>query len=73
MSDKPEIRYCKKCGCELTSTNKKKLCENCRRNKNGVVKNIYCNHKGQKWRIKEITNTRIDRTQQTAIRFLLSD
>ncbi|MBP3761847.1 MAG: hypothetical protein J6I55_10340 [Ruminococcus sp.] len=40
MSDKPEIRYCKKCGCELTSTNKKKLCENCRRNKNGVVKNI---------------------------------
>ena len=38
MSDKPEIRYCKKCGCELTSTNKKKLCENCRRDKNGLIK-----------------------------------
>lgn len=30
MSEKNEIRYCKKCGCELMSTNKKKLCENCR-------------------------------------------
>ena len=27
----PEIRYCKKCGCELVSTNKHKLCDNCRR------------------------------------------
>lgn len=23
----PEIRYCKKCGCELVSTNKHKLCD----------------------------------------------
>lgn len=28
-----EIRYCKECGCELTSTNKHKLCDNCRREK----------------------------------------
>ncbi|MBO5575495.1 MAG: hypothetical protein J5956_04260 [Ruminococcus sp.] len=35
-----EIRYCKKCGCELMSTNKKKLCENCRRNKNGTIGKI---------------------------------
>lgn len=27
----PDIRYCKKCGCELVSTNKRKLCEHCRR------------------------------------------
>lgn len=26
-----EIRYCKKCRCELSSTNKHKLCDNCRR------------------------------------------
>ena len=38
MSDKPEIRYCKKCGCELTSTNTKKLCENCRRTRNKAIK-----------------------------------
>lgn len=38
MSDTPEIRYCKKCGCELTSTNKKKLCENCRRTRNKTIK-----------------------------------
>lgn len=30
-SDNTEIRYCKKCGCELSSTNKHKLCDNCRR------------------------------------------
>ena len=35
-----EIRYCKKCGCELMSTNKKKLCENRRRNKNGTIGKI---------------------------------
>ena len=29
MSEKQEIRYCKNCGCELVSTNKKKICENC--------------------------------------------
>ncbi len=27
----PDIRNCKKCGCELVSTNKRKLCEHCRR------------------------------------------
>lgn len=37
-----EIRYCKKCGCELASTNKHKLCDDCRRKRaekirNGVV------------------------------------
>ena len=26
-----KIRYCKKCGCELASTNKHDLCDNCRR------------------------------------------
>lgn len=26
-----KIRYCKKCGCELMSTNKHDLCDNCRR------------------------------------------
>lgn len=31
MREKTEIRYCEKCGCELMSTNKKKLCDNCRR------------------------------------------
>ena len=25
------VHYCKKCGCELVSTNKHKLCDNCRR------------------------------------------
>jgi hypothetical protein len=25
------VHYCKKCGCPLTSTNKDKLCDNCRR------------------------------------------
>lgn len=39
MSEKTEIRYCKKCGCELVSTNKNKLCENCRRNRNQTIKN----------------------------------
>ena len=39
MNENIEIRYCKKCGCELMSTNKKKLCENCRRNRNQAIKN----------------------------------
>lgn len=30
----PGVRYCKKCKCELTSTNKYKLCEDCRRKSN---------------------------------------
>ena len=25
------IHYCKKCGCELISTNKNKICDNCKR------------------------------------------
>ena len=25
------VRYCKKCGCELMSTNTHKLCDHCRR------------------------------------------
>ena len=34
------IRRCKKCGCELVSTNKHKLCDNCRRTKNGTIRGI---------------------------------
>ncbi len=34
-----EIRYCKKCGRELVSTNKHKLCENCRRERNENFRN----------------------------------
>jgi|GEM_PF-925016 len=33
-----EIRYCKKCGCELASTNRHKLCENCRRSRNKKIR-----------------------------------
>ena len=32
-TDTAQVRYCKKCGCELMSTNTHKLCENCRRKK----------------------------------------
>ena len=39
MSENMEIRYCKKCGCELMSSNRKKLCESCRRNRNNKIKN----------------------------------
>ena len=38
MNENNEIRYCKKCGCELMSTNKNKLCENCRRIRNQKYK-----------------------------------
>lgn len=34
-----EIRFCKKCGCELSSTNKRKLCDNCRRERDGRIRN----------------------------------
>lgn len=34
-----EIRYCKKCGCELVSTNKHKLCDHCRHSRNEKVRN----------------------------------
>ena len=33
-----ETRYCKKCGCELASTNKHKLCEDCRRTRNKKIR-----------------------------------
>lgn len=33
-----EIRYCKKCGCELVSTNMHKLCDNCRRERNAKIR-----------------------------------
>lgn len=40
----PGVRYCKKCKCELTSTNKYKLCEDCRRKSNriksGIIKSL---------------------------------
>lgn len=38
-SGEAEIRYCKKCGCELVSTNKHKLCDNCRRERNKNIRN----------------------------------
>ena len=34
-----EIRYCKKCGCELSSINKHKLCDNCRRERAVKIRN----------------------------------
>ena len=36
----PEIRYCKKCGCELVSTNKHKQCDNCRRERNAKFRKV---------------------------------
>ncbi len=40
MSDVSNMRYCKKCGRELMSTNKKKLCQNCRRKRSQNIKNV---------------------------------
>lgn len=37
--DNNEIRYCKKCRCELSSTNKHKLCDNCRRERAAKIRN----------------------------------
>ena len=34
-----KTRYCKKCGCELVSTNKHKLCDNCRHSRNETIRN----------------------------------
>lgn len=34
-----ETRYCKKCGCELMSTNTHKLCDNCRHTRNAKIRN----------------------------------
>ena len=39
MNESSEIRYCKKCNCELMSTNKKKLCANCRKEKISNIRN----------------------------------
>ena len=33
-----ETRYCKKCGCELVSTNTHKLCDNCRHTRNAKIR-----------------------------------
>ncbi|MCD8148834.1 MAG: hypothetical protein LUE92_04555 [Clostridiales bacterium] len=35
-----EIRYCKKCGCELVSTNKNKLCDHCRRERSTNIRKV---------------------------------
>lgn len=37
-NENSEVRYCKKCGCELASTNKHELCDNCRREKNKRIR-----------------------------------
>ncbi len=44
MNENTETRYCKKCGCELMSTNKKKLCADCFRKRNEKLQKIglYC-------------------------------
>ena len=39
VADNSEIRYCKECGCELSSTNKHKLCDNCRRERAVKIRN----------------------------------
>lgn len=39
MNKETQIRYCKKCGCELVSTNKYKLCDDCRRKRNANIRN----------------------------------
>lgn len=38
-NDESEIRYCKKCGCELASTNKHKFCDNHRRERAANIRN----------------------------------
>ena len=40
MNENTETRYCKKCGCELMSTNKKKLCADCFRKRNEKLQKI---------------------------------
>jgi len=37
-TDRTGIRYCKKCSCELVSTNKYNLCDNCRRERNENIR-----------------------------------
>ena len=38
MNENLEKRFCKKCGKELMSTNKKKICANCRNTRNSKIK-----------------------------------
>ncbi len=33
-----EVRYCKKCRCELMSNNKYKMCDDCRRKRNKKIR-----------------------------------
>ena len=40
MSDTHEVRYCRKCNCELMSTNKLGICESCRRKAGKFIKVI---------------------------------
>lgn len=35
-----KVRYCKKCGCELASTTKHKLCDNCRSERATAIRKI---------------------------------
>lgn len=35
-----EVRYCKKCKCELSSYTKGKLCDNCRKRRNKTLKTV---------------------------------
>ena len=35
-----DVFYCTECGCELISTNKYKLCDNCRRKKASKIKSM---------------------------------
>lgn len=37
-NDDLKVRHCKKCGCELASTNKGNLCDNCRSKKDKWIK-----------------------------------
>lgn len=38
QTKKMEPRFCKNCGCELVSTSKHELCDNCRRKRNGTIR-----------------------------------
>lgn len=42
MSDTHKVRYCRnrKCHCELMSTNKKGICEDCRRKRNNIIGSV---------------------------------
>ncbi|MCM1335351.1 MAG: hypothetical protein NC084_06725 [Bacteroides sp.] len=39
-NEETEIRYCKKGECELVSTNRHKLCDNCRRERNSNIRKV---------------------------------